>query len=292
MERRYRLTRFLIAKIKAGKVPHVLPKQLSREEQAFYLQGTYFNTAVVQMSEAMVHLCMVVAQHDEVQARLKANLDDDRYLDQVIAETLRLYPLFGISHRITSADIVVDEQTIIPQGSVLCFNHPNYHRTGFEHPDDFDPGRWENLAPHEQNYIPFGVAANRPCPASGLAPVTLRAVAREMLKRYAFYSSASHTRSSPNRGPCLIVSRALKLNERSRRIVCAFLRVRDRWEDVWRSLVQLVLGTYMVLDARRLRLCASYFEAKPMELGSTRVTTNVRTCPVTGHAGHRASRAS
>ena len=39
-----------------------------------------------------------------------------------------------------------------------------------------------------------------------------------------------------------------------------YLRLRDRWEDVWRSLVQLVLGTYMVWDAHRLRLCATYFE--------------------------------
>lgn len=31
--------------------------------------------------------------------------------------------------------------------------------------------------------------------------------------------------------------------------------------DVWRSLVQLVLGTYMVWDARRLRLSERHFEA-------------------------------
>ena len=43
----------------------------------------------------------------------------------------------------------------------------------------------------------------------------------------------------------------------------AFLRVRDRWEDVGRSLTQLVLGTYMVWDARRLRLCARYFDRHP-----------------------------
>lgn len=35
--------------------------------------------------------------------------------------------------------------------------------------------------------------------------------------------------------------------------------MRDRWEDVWRSCVQLVLGTWMVLDARRLRPAERYF---------------------------------
>lgn len=285
MEKRNRLTRFLLEKIISGQVPHPLPERLSTQEQAFYLQGTFFNTAVVQMSEAMVHLCMVVAQHPHVQSRLAANLQDDRYLDRVIMEALRVYPLFGISHRITTADIPVDERTTIPQGAVLCFNHPEYHRTGFEDPERFDPDRWEHLLPHEESYIPFGVAANRPCPASGLAPVTMRAAVLEMLKQFALYSSATHTRSAPNRGPCLMVSRDANIGARTRWIILGFMRVRDRWEDVWRSLVQLVLGTYMVLDARRLRLCTNYFAGQPVQNDIAGERANARSCPIAGHAG-------
>jgi hypothetical protein len=40
----------------------------------------------------------------------------------------------------------------------------------------------------------------------------------------------------------------------------AVMRARDRWEDVWRSLQQLVLGSYMVWDARRHRLCQRHFD--------------------------------
>jgi len=284
MDRRYRLTRFLVDKIGAGKVRFALPEQLSTEEQAFYLQGAFFNTAVVQMSEAVVHLCMAIAQHEDVQNRLMANLQDDRYLDRVITETLRVYPLFGVSHRVVSADIFVDEQTTIPEGSVLCFNHPEYHRTGFNDPERFDPDRWEKLSPHEEHYIPFGVAANRPCPAAGLAPVTMRAAVREVLRRFYLYSSASHTRSAPNRGPCLMVSRTVTMRTSLCRTSLLFLRIRDRWEDVWRSLVQLVLGTYMVWDARRLRLCANYFDRQPVQVDVPE-KTNPGSCPITGHAG-------
>jgi hypothetical protein len=284
MSRRDRLTRFLVVKIKAGMVPHSLPQQLPVEEQALYLQGAFFNTAVVQMSEAMVHLCMAIAQHEDVQARLAANLEDDRYLDHVIAETLRLYPLFGISHRITLADIALNEHTTLPQGSVVCFNHLNYHRTGFEDPERFNPDRWDNLSPHEQHYIPFGVSGNRPCPASGLAPVTMRAAVRETFRHYEFYSSASHTRSSPNRGPCLLVSRIDGVNTRLRQAILVFLQMRDRWEDVWRSLVQLVLGTYMVWDARRLRLCANYFEGPFARADKNKEASPVSSCPYSGHA--------
>jgi hypothetical protein len=38
------------------------------------------------------------------------------------------------------------------------------------------------------------------------------------------------------------------------------MRTRDRWSDVGRGLVQLALGSWMVFDARRQRLCANYFE--------------------------------
>lgn len=262
MRKRDALTRLLIAKLQAGQIKHRLPAGMSTEEHALYLQGAFFNTAVVQMSEAMTHLLMVIAHRPQVQERLAAApLQDRRYVDNVIAETLRLYPLFGVSHRITQAEIVLNDQTRLPQGTVLCFNHLKYHQTGFEHPERFDPDRWERLSAHEAHYIPYGVAANRPCPAAGLASITLRAAVCEFLRHFAVYSSAAHTRSIPNRGPCLLIPRAGGCAARTRWALLAFMKIRDRWEDVWRSLVQLVLGTYMIWDARRLRLCQRYFEA-------------------------------
>jgi hypothetical protein len=276
MKKRERLTRFLIDKVESGRVPHTLSGWMSTEERAFYLQGTFFNTAVVQMSEAMVHLLMVIAQHPDIQSRLTANSKDDAFLDRVIAETLRLYPLFGISHRITSGDIAVDERTTIPKGSVLCFNHPEYHRTGFDDPDRFNPDRWLKPERDEAHYVPFGVAANRPCPAQGLAPVTMRAAVREVLGRFAVYSSVSHTRSIPSRGPCLLVLRTSLPNRRLRSALLMFMRFRDRWEDVGRSLVQLTLGTYMVWDARHQRLCERFFEGQ----GATSGSGAASACPV------------
>jgi hypothetical protein len=262
MKKRERLTNFLIRKLQAREVPHALPEGLSIKERALYLQGAFFNTAVVQMSEAMVHLLMAIAQHPDVQEQLASNLADDRYFDHVIAETFRVYPLFGISHRIASTDIPVNDGTTIPKHSVLCFNHAEFHRASFEDPDRFDPNRWEKLSLHHENYIPFGVANNRPCPASGLAPVTMRAAAREVLKHFALFSSAAHIRSIPNRGPCLLISRRGKFHPGLCGALLLFLRLRDRWEDVWRSMIQLILGTYMVWDARRQKLCQHYFEVQ------------------------------
>lgn len=260
MDRRDRLTRFLRERLASGTPVQPLPTLLSPEEQAWYLQGTFFNTAVVQMSEAMAHLLLALAQNPDVQRRLAAEPEDHVYADQVIDESLRRYPLFGIAHRITTDEIVVGDDTSLPAGSVLCFNYPEFHAAGFERPDVFDPDRWPGLHRREANYIPFGVTANRPCPARGVAPLTMQVVAREVLRRFELHSTVAHTRSLPNRGPCLLIRRTGPDRPRRRAAVLAFMRARDRWEDLWRSLAQLVLGTYMVVDARRRRLAQQYFE--------------------------------
>jgi hypothetical protein len=284
MSRRHRLTRFLIDKLKAGAVPHALPECLSPEERAFYLQGVFFNTAVVQMSEAMTHLLLLIAQHDAVQTKLASRPEDEDYLDRVINEALRVFPLFGISHRITSEAIAVDGHTALPTGSVLCFNHQEFHRHGLDDPDRFDPDRWENLSPREANFIPFGVGANRPCPAQAIALSSMRVAVREILRRFRLRSSVRHTRSIPNRGPCLL---AVRVDPRARRRETAMLlwmRMRDRWEDVGRSVVQLIFGTYMVWDARRQRLCQRYFETHDPSGGSQsrNLETRAGVCPFTG----------
>ncbi|MBP2705490.1 cytochrome P450 [Microbispora sp. RL4-1S] len=260
MDRRERLTGYLVERL--PRVRHELPAGLTERERALYLQGAFFNTAVVQMSEATAHVLMALAQHPDVRARARAG--DDRYLDQVIAETLRLYPLFGVAHRITDGDIALGDGVTIPAGSVLCFDYPEFHRAGFADPGRFDPGRFAPGHPpvRELNHIPFGVSANRPCPAWRLAPITLRVAVRETLRAYELESTASHTRSLPNRGPCLLTPLDA-LPGPGRRPVLLYMRFRDGWEDVWRSLVQLVLGTYMVWDARRLRMCESHFAGGP-----------------------------
>jgi hypothetical protein len=88
----------------------------------------------------------------------------------------------------------------------------------------------------------------------------MRAVTGVVLDRYRLRSSASHTRSIPNRAPCLLLDATARPSHV--RMALAVMRLRDESEDVWRSLVQLVLGTWMVADARRLKLCTTYFAAQ------------------------------
>jgi hypothetical protein len=253
MERRYRLTRYVLGRLEDGTCPVTLPG-FTAQETAWYLQGAFFNTAVVQMSEAMAHILLCAAQHPA------PSLDDDA-LDRFIDETLRVHPLFGIAHRITSAPIAVDESVTLPAGSVLLFNYLAYQRTGPAPDALFDPDRWLSVPRREAHFIPYGVTANRACPARGAAPVMLRAATREVLRRFVLASAVEHTRSLPSRGPAFLTPVGLTGPGRAR---LAAQRLGDRWAGVGRSVQQLVLGTWMVVDARRQRLCTSFFE----EVGS------------------------
>ncbi|MEU7927476.1 cytochrome P450 [Micromonospora sp. NPDC049107] len=251
MSRRDRLTRYLLDRIDAGTCPVVLPPPFTALETAWYLQGAFFNTAVVQMSEAMTHILLC--------ARSVEDTSDDS-LDRIIDETLRVYPLFGIAHRITSGPITVGDHAL-PTGSVLLFNYRAYQRTGPAADDEFDPDRWLSLRRQDAHFIPYGVNANRACPARGAAPVQLRAATREVLRRFSVSSSAAHTRSLPSRGPAYLTPRGLP-GPGGKRL--ALMRQRDRLFDVGRSVKQLVCGTWMVVDARRQKLCTRFFE----EVGS------------------------
>lgn len=257
MDRRDRLTRYLIARLEAGTCPVTLPSSFTIEETAWYLQGAFFNTAVVQMSEAAAHVLLAIAERPALQCELLATLDEDELLDRVIDETLRVHPLFGVAHRITSAPLSLDNGVELPAGSVLLFNYLAFQRTGPAADDAFDPDRWLTLKRKDAHFIPYGVTANRACPARGVAPVMLRAATREVLRRYAPASSVSHTRSLPSRGPAYLTPAGVTGPGRLR---LSAMRLRDRWGDAGRSLAQLIFGTWMVLDARRQKLCATYFQ--------------------------------
>ena len=264
MDRRARLTAYLRDRLAHDPPPVPLPALLTESEQAHYLQGTFFNTAVVQMSEATAHLLLALATHQDVQHRLRSGTAEADYLDRVIDETLQHFPLFGVAHRVTAEDIPRPGRPAIPAGSVLLFNYPEYQRSGTAHPERFDPDRWLSPDTRPTASIPFGVSTNRPCPARGFAVLTMRAAAEEVLRRHRLESSAEHTRSLPNRGPCLLVPLdAAHRRPAGRRARLALMRLADRWAAVPRSLLQLALGSYMVWDARRQGLCRAYFDGRP-----------------------------
>ncbi|HEY6797473.1 MAG TPA: hypothetical protein VI248_22595 [Kineosporiaceae bacterium] len=271
LDRRNRLTEYLRERFSTAPPPIPLPSLMSPQEQVYFIQGGFFNTAVVQMSEAMTHLLLALATHPAEQERLVADGESGELLDRMINETLLHFPLFGVAHRITSAPIPRQRGEPIPAGSVLLFNYADYQTSGLAGRTAFDPDRWLSPETSPSRFIPFGVTTNRPCPARGFAVLTAAVAAQEVLRRYVLESSAEHTRSLPNRGPCWLVPRSrpgASGGALGRRARLARMRLADRWEAIPRSVVQLVLGSYMVWDARRQGLCRTYFAIPPDRSGT------------------------
>ncbi len=163
MALRGRLTDVLEERIRAGACAGVFddsdPKwALSAREKALHLQGVFFHTGAVQMSEAMAHLSLALAQSPRVQAKLwqavvsGASGGDGDYVDLVIDEALRRWPLFGVAHRIASTEVSADVDGVhvsFPAGTVLCFSYPEFHTgpgCGFDEPLEFRPERFETIS--------------------------------------------------------------------------------------------------------------------------------------------------
>ena len=209
----------------------------------------------------------MVATEKCVRDSIETNPDDRANYDRIINETLRLFPLFGLSHRIVHEDISVNDKTI-NSGTVVCFDHLTYHKSGYLRAEEFDADRWIHCPVKTSNFIPFGVSANRPCPAQGIASISMRLLLQQLCAHYYIHTGDRHTRSMPNRAPCLLQPKsAVALTPWHKSFLLMAMGLQDQWEDVFRSIKQLVLGTYMVFEAKKLRLCENYFKQYPQYVG-------------------------
>ena len=181
-----------------------LDPRLPSKEWALFLQGVVFTTAVVQLSEGAAHIGVALAQNRHVLDQVRAAKDKNLPY-YIVDEVLRLWPLFGDAHRMAKNDISIpdakkgDIQTI-KKGTVLIFNYPEFHasETKWDDLNTFNPSRWKTISrKRDLNYIPFGVANNRPCPGARLSRHLLASVVEEIASSCEISSVVTHTRSLP-----------------------------------------------------------------------------------------------
>lgn len=150
----------------------------------------------------------LLGSHPEVLAQAQAEVDEVlgeapptletmaglSYLDQVIKETLRLYPPAHHSLRIAATDLEFQGYHL-PAGARVLFSiyltqrHPDY----WPDPTRFDPERFtvaqNKIRPH-YIYLPFG-GGPRNCIGLAFAQVELKTVLARLLQRFNFKGSGS-----------------------------------------------------------------------------------------------------
>lgn len=141
----------------------------------------------------------LLGEHPEITDRVQTavhGFDDDEFvnsvrecqeLDQVVKESLRLYPpVFGIFREPVADDVLSGYQ--IPSGSILALNQWVVHRDSrnFDDPDTFRPSRWttefeQSLSPGE--FFPFAAGPRR-CLGDRFALLEAKLILAMILREY------------------------------------------------------------------------------------------------------------
>jgi cytochrome P450 len=126
------------------------------------------------------------------------------YLDQVINETMRLYPPIHIGNRMAATDLSFKGYQI-PAGTRVVYSIylTHRHRAYWPSPDQFDPGRFSAEANKKRapyTYLPFG-GGPRNCIGAAFAQVEAKVVLSRIIQRYDF--RLDDTRVHPHMGATL-----------------------------------------------------------------------------------------
>jgi hypothetical protein len=276
MPARLKVVQYCLDRVRQGALPDSIIEgtDLSEQELAVVLANALFNTGVVQSSEAMTHVSLAMAQHSSVARQLALSNVTKEYCQGFINECFRLWPLFGIAHRILTADVTLPPGSgpwagsVVPKGTVVCFNYPEFHSQGYDAPHELRPERWSVLKTSKVNFCPFGFASNRPCPAQTLVTRYMLHLVPFFATRLDFETPVEHTRSSPCGGCCVISRKGAAIGYGVRRATQMALWATEEFKTVIRSLVQFRCSRVIVDEAKRLRLCSRFFNGgqKPLPL--------------------------
>jgi cytochrome P450 len=138
-----------------------------------------------------VHPDVIARVHEEVDRVLGAetptlaHTNDLKYLDQVIKETLRLYPPIHLGSRIAAADVDYHD-AVIPAGTRVLYSIYLTHRDQayWPDPDRFDPDRFSPDKIHSPyQFLPFG-GGPRNCIGRAFAQVEAKIVLARLLQKF------------------------------------------------------------------------------------------------------------
>jgi cytochrome P450 len=140
---------------------------------------------------------VLLGQHPEIHARLVDELDQleskSTLLDQVIKESLRLYPPIHIGNRRVREEIEFPEGNI-PTGERMFYSIYLTHRDPaiWEQPDSFHPERFvRGRKTPPMSYIPFG-GGPRACIGAAFGQAEARLVITRLLRTFTFEPLNAH----------------------------------------------------------------------------------------------------
>jgi cytochrome P450 family 135 len=174
-----------------------------------------------------------LARHPDIQHRayLAAHDNDDRYLEAVLKESMRLHPVIASTARKLTRDQVIGgwhlpAGTVVNTSILLAHQRPD----GFPNANIYRPDRFLGSEVAPNTWLPFGGGVRR-CIGAGFSLMEGTAVLREILTRYTLTPAAGNgsergrvrnITNVPRRGLASPSRRDIQSLKASRRIRCVF----------------------------------------------------------------------
>uniref|UniRef100_H3CEE5 unspecific monooxygenase n=1 Tax=Tetraodon nigroviridis TaxID=99883 RepID=H3CEE5_TETNG len=155
------------------------------------------------MATSVAFAAYNLALHPEVQKKLRAEIDRTfsgkcrptyeklvqmKYLEMVIKETLRLYPIGNRIERVAKSNVEVSG-VIIPKGMVVATPIHTLQRDPdvWPDPDSFKPERFNNDSIDPYGFLTFGTGP-RACIGMRLSILIMKLALVEILQHFSFAS--------------------------------------------------------------------------------------------------------
>jgi hypothetical protein len=131
-----------------------------------------------------------------------------------LKETLRLFPIFGITSRVAADDAEI-EGHVIKKGSHLILHFQSLQAQGWPDAKRFDISRWDKTTPcykstaeARRNCLPFG-AGHRRCPAEKFSKILIKSILLHLFRYVDIHISPGflHTRYLQHGVPVLLVKK-------------------------------------------------------------------------------------
>lgn len=155
-------------------------QQLIDEVMTIFLAG-HETTA-----NALSWAVYLLGKNEQIQSEIRLKLDNEKVLDHLINETLRLYPpAWGIGRTAIENDEFKDVKIQKGDNVVVCIYALHRNPEFWNNPNEFDPDRWCNpdLLKNKNQFIPFGLGP-RFCIGNNFALMEMRIILKAILSNY------------------------------------------------------------------------------------------------------------
>jgi NADPH-dependent 7-cyano-7-deazaguanine reductase QueF-like protein len=244
--------RYLYEKFKHSKISFIQNsiKFIGIDYFTQHMLALFLNTGTIQVAETCAHTISEISKNTAIhkefillinklsQQPFEQVIQNDK-LENYLKETLRLFPLFGITSRTANKDIEI-EGHLIKKNTRIFLHFQSLQQQGWDHPEEFDISRWDkNSSTYNQyrearqNCLPFGTGHRR-CPAEKFSKILTKSILLRLYQHLDIYIAPHfhHTRYIQHGLPVLMIKKSASISKNEKEKQLAILANRTQKKEI------------------------------------------------------------